>query len=97
VHSAQGVTADTTHALLGENTSRNLLYVALTRGRDTNQAYLYERIAGEGEHEHAQPDGLHIARRGSGRDAAQLMRAIIATPDEQGPHRRRHRRRNRRP
>ena len=46
-------------------------------------AYPYERIAGEGEHEHAQPDGLHIARRGSGRDAAQLMRAIIATHDEQ--------------
>ena len=34
VHSAQGVTADTTHAVLGENTSRALLYVAMTRGRD---------------------------------------------------------------
>ena len=33
VHSAQGVTADTTHAVLGENTSRALLYVAMTRGR----------------------------------------------------------------
>lgn len=28
VHSAQGVTADTSHAVLGENTTRNLLYVA---------------------------------------------------------------------
>ena len=43
VHSAQGVTADTTHAVLGENTTRALLYVAMTRGRDTNTAYLYER------------------------------------------------------
>jgi hypothetical protein len=83
VHSAQGVTADTTHAVLGETTSRALLYVALTRGRESNAAYLYERKAGETEHEHAQPDGLHIARRGSGREAAQLVRAIIATRDEQ--------------
>ena len=33
VHSAQGVTADTTHAVLGENTTRAMLYVAMTRGR----------------------------------------------------------------
>jgi conjugative relaxase-like TrwC/TraI family protein len=39
--------------------------------------------AGEGDHEHAQPNGLHIARRGSSRDAAQLVRAIIANHDEQ--------------
>ena len=38
VHSAQGVTAERTHAVLGENTSRNLLYVAMTRGRDTNMS-----------------------------------------------------------
>jgi len=83
VHSTQGVTADTTHAVLGENTTRALLYVALTRGRDSNQAYLYERIAGETEHEHADPPGVHVMRRGSGRDAAQLVRAIIATRDQQ--------------
>src|SRR5262249_22761608 len=83
VPSAQGVTADTTHAVLGETTSRALLYVALTRGRESNAAYLYERKAGETEHEHARPDGLHIACRGSGREAAQLVRAIIAARDEQ--------------
>jgi conjugative relaxase-like TrwC/TraI family protein len=83
VHSAQGVTADATHAVLGENTSRALLYVAMTRGRDTNTAYLYERIAGEGDHEHAQPDGVHVMRRGTGSDAAQLVRSIVATHDEQ--------------
>ena len=83
VHSAQGVTADTTHAVLGESTSRALLYVALTRGRESNAAYLYERKAGETEHEQAQPDGLHILRRGSTRDTAQLVRAIIANHDEQ--------------
>jgi hypothetical protein len=82
VHSAQGVTADTTHAVLGENTSRALLYVAMTRGRESNNAYLYERIAGEGEHEHNQPDGLHVMRRGTSRDAAVLLRGIIADRDE---------------
>jgi hypothetical protein len=36
VHCAQGVTTDTTHAILGETTTRQMLYVALTRGRHTN-------------------------------------------------------------
>ncbi|KQH80821.1 AAA family ATPase [Mycobacterium gordonae] len=84
VHSAQGVTAEVTHAVLGEHTSRNLLYVALTRGRDSNTAYLYERRAGETEHEHAQEQaGVHVARRGTSREAAQLVRTIIANRDDQ--------------
>ena len=94
VHSAQGVTADTTHAVLGENTTRSMLYVAMTRGRDTNTAYLYERVA---EHEYGAdaPDDVHIMRRGSSRHAGQLMRSIIATHDEPH-HRTRHRRTSRR-
>jgi hypothetical protein len=83
VHSAQGVTAATTHAVLGENTTRALLYVALTRGRHTNHAYLYERHAGETEHEHRDEPGVHLTRRGTNRDAAQLVRAIIGTHNEQ--------------
>jgi hypothetical protein len=84
VHSAQGVTAATTHAVLGEKCSRALLYVAMTRGRESNRAYLYERIAGEGEHEHAElAEGVHVARRGGSRQAAQLMRGIIANHDQQ--------------
>lgn len=46
VHSAQGVTADASHALLGENSTRALLYVGMTRGRDSNTAYLYQRTSG---------------------------------------------------
>ena len=38
--------------------------------------------SGETEHEHSQPDGLHITRRGTSRDAAALVRAIIATRGE---------------
>ena len=58
-----------------------LLYVAMTRGRDANTAYLYERAA---EHEYApdEPEDVHIMRRGSSRHAGQLMRSVIATHDE---------------
>jgi ATP-dependent exoDNAse (exonuclease V) alpha subunit len=81
VHSAQGATADTAHAVLGENTTRALLYVAMTRGRHTNTAYLHERIAVENDH--SQHDGVHIPRRGSTQEAAQLARTLIANHDEQ--------------
>jgi ATP-dependent exoDNAse (exonuclease V) alpha subunit len=33
VHSAQGVTADTTHAVLSETATRALSYVAMTRSQ----------------------------------------------------------------
>ncbi len=45
VHSAQGVTAGTTHAVLGENASRALLYVAMTSGRHANTAWIYQAVA----------------------------------------------------
>ncbi|MDO3634697.1 MobF family relaxase [Mycolicibacterium arseniciresistens] len=77
VHSAQGVTTDTTHAVLGESVSRAMFYVAMTRGRDTNTAYLYERLAGERDHEHRLPDPAHRLRRGSTRQAAELARHIV--------------------
>jgi conjugative relaxase-like TrwC/TraI family protein len=96
VHAAQGVTADTTHAVLSDRASRAAAYVALTRGRDTNTAYLWEKIAGEDDHEHADSTpGVHTARRGTGRQAAALLRTIaarderartvIATAAEQSP------------
>ena len=44
---------------------------------------VYERRAAETEHEHADPPGVHVLRRGTGRDAAHLVRAIIANHDEQ--------------
>jgi conjugative relaxase-like TrwC/TraI family protein len=81
VHSAQGVTADTTHAVLGENTTRSLLYVAMTRGRHTNTAYLYERRMGEGEYGHHESAGTHVTSRGDSRDAADIVRAVLANHD----------------
>jgi conjugative relaxase-like TrwC/TraI family protein len=77
VHAAQGVTADTTHAVLSDRANRATAYVALSRGRDANTAYLWERIAGEADHEHAEHTaGVHVARRGTGHDAAALLRTI---------------------
>ena len=77
VHSAQGVTADITHAVLGENARRPMLYVAMTRGRGANTAYLYER-ATDHEYESAQPERVHVMARGSTAEACQLLRAIVA-------------------
>lgn len=39
-HRAQGITTDTAHALIGPTTTRENLYVALTRGRESNIAYV---------------------------------------------------------
>jgi hypothetical protein len=81
-HSAQGVTTDTTHAVLGETTTRQMLYVALTRGRHTNTAYLYERT-NEHEHRREPSDHVHSMQRGTTHHAGHLIRAIIADRDEQ--------------
>lgn len=72
VHSAQGATADACHAVLSDTTSRNLLYVAMTRGRHTNVAHVYERNTEASEFGHEEPAGIHAAQRGDGREAATL-------------------------
>ena len=82
VHSAQGVTADTTHAVIGENSTRSLLYVAMSRGRNSNTAHVYENTIGEGDYRRYEPDGTHLKFRGNSRDAAGLIRAILANQDQ---------------
>ena len=37
---AQGLTTDTAHVLVDSNMTRETLYVAMTRGRDANVAYV---------------------------------------------------------
>ena len=84
VHSAQGVTADSCYAILGEGASRAMLYVAMTRGRHNNEAFLYQRFTNEADHEHSNPlssDGVHIARRGNKYSAAHHFRMILAKDD----------------
>jgi hypothetical protein len=78
VHSAQGVTADTSHAVLGETTGRALLYVAMTRGRHTNTAHVYRRSTEGHEYGRQEPDVVHQRSRGDSREAADVLRGILA-------------------
>jgi DNA primase catalytic core len=57
VHGAQGVTTGTCHVVLTGDEDRNLLYVALSRGRFANHLYL--NVAGDGDpHNLIRPDAL---------------------------------------
>lgn len=84
VHSAQGVTADTAHAPIAESASRALAYVAMSRGRDTNHAYICTHVSGEADHEHTTPvagaDG-HVLSRGTKYAAAHCFRMILANDE----------------
>ncbi|MGO9155121.1 MobF family relaxase [Mycobacterium sp.] len=84
VHSAQGVTADTSHAVVGETASRAMAYVAMSRGRDNNHVYIYNRAAGEGDHEHRHlldAAEVHQMRRGNKYAAAHSLQMILDTDD----------------
>jgi conjugative relaxase-like TrwC/TraI family protein len=78
VHSAQGVTADSSIAVLSEAASRNLLYVAMTRGRHANIVYIYERSSEAGEYSHDERGEIYIAQRGDSREAATVIHGILA-------------------
>ena len=86
IHAAQGATADRCHAVLSVTGKRQAAYVAMTRGRQDNRVYLYERIAGEGDHEHADlvAPGVQAARRGEAADAAEALTALLGRDDT--PH-----------
>ncbi|OBF19498.1 AAA family ATPase [Mycobacterium kubicae] len=77
VHSAQGVTADASLAVLREDTSRNLLYVAMTRGRYANQAFVYERSTEGSEFSRHEFTGIHFAQRGGNQEACTLIHRIL--------------------
>ncbi|MCV7017787.1 MobF family relaxase [Mycolicibacterium aichiense] len=83
VHSAQGATADTTHAVLSENITRAVFYVAISRGRDANTAYFTEQLGTDqkaGPYSQPVPDN---ASRDPSRHAAQLVRRIVANDRDQ--------------
>jgi hypothetical protein len=84
VHTAQGVTADTCHAVIAESASRALAYVAMSRGRDTNYAYIYTHCSGEADHEHTAPAAsadVHVLRRDTKYAAAHYFRMILANDE----------------
>jgi len=81
VHSAQGLTADASLAVLSNTTSRSLLYVAMTRGRHANHAHIYERSTEANEFSHEHLAETHTAQRGDSREAATLIRRILANDE----------------
>ena len=54
----------------------------MTRGRDTNTAYLYERATGDHEYGQQEPDGTHVTHRGDSREAAAVVRGILTNYDQ---------------
>lgn len=84
VHSAQGITADSSYAVLGGGASRAMLYVAMSRGRDSNEAFLYQRPTNEADHQHSRltiGEVIHTTQHGNKYSAAQLFRTILANDD----------------
>jgi ATP-dependent exoDNAse (exonuclease V) beta subunit len=68
--------------VLGENTTRSMLYVAMTRGRETNSAYIYETAPEQENGLDPPPSGRHAMCRGTPQYAARLARAIIANHEQ---------------
>ncbi|SOC49459.1 DNA primase, catalytic core [Blastococcus aggregatus] len=92
VHGAQGVTADTCHTVLTGSESRQLLYVALSRGRTANHLYL--ATVGDGEpHSIVTPAAVHppaatdlllgMLDRDGAQTSATGARRALADPEEQ--------------
>ncbi|MGY1782234.1 MobF family relaxase [Geodermatophilus sp. SYSU D01036] len=76
VHGAQGVTADTCHTVLTGAEGRQLLYVALSRGRDANHVYL--ATVGDGD-----PHSIVTPAAVSPPTATDLLLAMLARDDAQ--------------
>jgi conjugative relaxase-like TrwC/TraI family protein len=69
-HRAQGITTDTSHVIVAASTTRETFYVAMTRGREANTAY----VAID------QPDVAHLGpRRGNATDATarSVLRGVL--------------------
>jgi energy-coupling factor transporter ATP-binding protein EcfA2 len=74
-HRAQGATVDTAHAIVtGHGMTREVLYVAMTRGRDGNQVYVATDQAELEEHQFPldDPDAITVLSRILARSGAEL-------------------------
>ena len=70
IHGAQGQTVDSSYALITGAESRQLLYVAMSRGRDTNAVFL--PLGGDGDdHKAIHPEHL------TPRTAVELLESVI--------------------
>ena len=70
IHGAQGITVDTAHTVVDPTMTRDLLYVAATRGRERNEFHV-PVVADGGEHEVIRPETT------SPRTAAELLSTIV--------------------
>jgi conjugative relaxase-like TrwC/TraI family protein len=70
IHTAQGVTADTTHGLVDELMTREQLYTMISRGRTANHLYL--AVGGDGD-----PHGILQTDVGEP-TAADLLRRVLS-------------------
>ncbi|MGH3498829.1 MAG: MobF family relaxase [Nocardioidaceae bacterium] len=66
-HRAQGFTVDTAHVVVFDNTTRENLYVAMTRGRVHNHAYVVDTV-----------DDIHGAPNGEGATANSVLIGVLA-------------------
>ncbi len=66
-HRSQGMTVDTAHVVITGGTTRENLYVAMTRGREANMGYVaLDR-----------PDGLHVPPRADDIDAVVVLYGVL--------------------
>ncbi|MGD9525578.1 MAG: MobF family relaxase [Pseudonocardia sp.] len=89
VHSAQGATVDTTHAVITNNTGLAALYVSLSRGRDANTAHVAtvhgvdDPAQGRDEHAlHRDPVAVLARLFDTSDQAAAATRSALATAVE---------------
>ena len=61
-HRAQGRTVDTAHAMVSPTTTREVLYVMATRGREVNRLYVETHFDPEPETSHGQSGEPQTAR-----------------------------------
>lgn len=91
VHSAQGTTVDVSHVLLDGSETRQLAYVALSRGRFANHVYL--RSSGNGDpHSVIRPEIVRpstgaemlaaVLQRDGVEESASTRRRLAASPQE---------------
>ncbi len=85
IHRAQGSTVDTAHAVIDpKNATRELLYVALTRGRDANHAYIMDSPDEDTEPHHDLTGASTVTERltrvlakvGADRSATETMQLV---------------------
>ena len=77
IHRAQGITVDTTHAIMDGTTSREGAYVALTRGKSSNNGWIVTETDGQGV-----PEVLAVIASHQEADTS----AHLASVDEEARH-----------